>query len=258
MIDFRCNICGTQNSIDEGQKHRELLVCVGCGGNARLRGIVFAIQRAFLSTEQPLTKAMPVKNISGLGFTDSHAYANELARLFNFTNTYFHAEPFLDITSAESAAQYAPQDFVICSDVIEHVLLPMSALRNLRSLVKPGGVLILSVPYLEGYDSIEHFPQLHKWRVVELSPGRHVMVNERTDGTIETFANPHFHGGPGAVLEMRVFGEGDLLARLNYAGFRNVEILEANMPGIGYVWDYRCERTDWHGRGGKSCVMVCK
>lgn len=39
-----------------------------------------------------------------------------------------------------------PYDLVICSEVLEHVLNPTAAIQAIASLVKPGGVVILTVP----------------------------------------------------------------------------------------------------------------
>jgi SAM-dependent methyltransferase len=250
-------------------KHREHLTCVGCQGSARFRGIVHAIQRELLG--DPLgavfRSAAERKDITGIGISDPHIYSFDLDRIFHYTNTFYHREPLLDIIKAESVESYDPVDFVVCSDVLEHVSPPaITAFQNLRKLVQPGGVLILTVPYLEGYDTIEHYPHLYKWKTVEMGDGHYAIVNlrrgdfTRPDGIpyIECFPRPVFHGGPGEVLEMRLFGEGDLRARLAYVGFSSVEAFEANLPEIGYVWDYTVERPEFHDRRAKSCVMVCR
>jgi SAM-dependent methyltransferase len=270
MVRFKCNICGAANSIgDPLMKHRELLNCVNCGSSARFRGVVYAVQTEVLGGPQgAVFQTMGErKDISGIGLSDSDIYGYELARVFSYTNTFYHMEPTLDIMSKESVANYYPVDFVICSDVLEHVPPPaITAFQNLRRLVRKDGVLILTVPYLEGYESIEHYPHLYKWKTVEVGDGIYAVVNLRRGEPgrpdrvphIECFSRPEYHGGPGETLEMRLFGEGDLRARLAYAGFLSVESIEPNISEIGYLWDYHVERPDFHGRRAKSCVMVCR
>jgi SAM-dependent methyltransferase len=270
MVEFRCNLCGAHNSSGNPlMKHRELLNCVACQSSARFRGIVHAIQRELLGNQPGAVFRSTIerRDITGIGFSDSDIYGAELARIFSYTNTFYHTDPLLDIMKAESVANYQPVDFVVCSDVLEHVPPPaITAFNNLRRLVRPDGVLILTVPYLEGYETIEHYPHLYKWKTVELGDGHHAVVNLRRGDIsrpdrvpyIECFPRPEYHGGPGEILEMRLFGEGDLCARLAYAGFLSVEAIEANLPEIGYVWDYNVERPEFHGRRAKSCVMVCR
>jgi SAM-dependent methyltransferase len=269
MVEFRCNLCGTDNSIgDPIQKHRELLICAGCGSCARFRGIVHAIQRELLGARlgTVLRSVAERKELTGLGFSDANVYAKELARIFTYVNTFYHTDPLLDIMTAESVSNFAPADFVVCSDVLEHVPPPaITAFQNLRRLVRPGGVLVLTVPYLEGYETIEHYPHLYRWKIVQMDQYHALLNLRRSDPrsvgsapSFDFFPDPVFHGGPGEVLEMRIYGEGDLRARLAYAGFSAIEEIEPNLLEIGYIWDYHVERPDFHDRRSKSCVLICR
>lgn len=190
--------------------------------------------------------------------SDWDGYARILSELLDYTNTYYHQEPLLDVTNSEHSSRYNGLDFVISTDVLEHIDAPVTkALSNIRSMLKTGGILILSVPYLEGYETIEHFPHLHQYKICDVN-GKYVLVNVRADGRIETFENLSFHGGPGSILERRVFGEGDLISMLHYAGFGSIEIIEPNIERIGYVWDMTVENPLHKGRRGKSYVMICR
>jgi SAM-dependent methyltransferase len=54
-------------------------------------------------------------------------------------------------------------DFVICTDVLEHVQKPWIAIRQLFEVLKPGGFLLLTTPfnfYLHGNQSVRDY-----WRV---------------------------------------------------------------------------------------------
>lgn len=66
-----------------------------------------------------------------------------------------------DITKIPDAAR---SDFVLCTEVLEHVPDPVSAFSRISSLVNPGGYLIISVPFL----SLMH--QSPYWFSAGLSP----------------------------------------------------------------------------------------
>jgi SAM-dependent methyltransferase len=253
---FCCNICGVENPLDLASLHRELVVCRNCGSNARFRGIFHAIQTYVAGRADLKADAERLKRIKGLGFSDAFQYAGRLAESFDYTNTYYHQSPRIDIME-RSTFPKEPCDFIVCSDVLEHVVGDLDvAFKNLRSALKPGGKLIFSVPYLEGEATIEHFPYLDTWKICEVK-GKFFLNNVRADGTQETFTDLNFHGGPGAVLEMRIFGEGDLIGRFKKAGFASIKILEADVMAIGYVWPYVVHRDDHQGRRMKGCVLVC-
>jgi SAM-dependent methyltransferase len=258
ILQFRCNICSTVNEVRFSEIHRELTACSGCNSNARFRGVVKAIQRFILSDSvAPLRQEGEKKTISGIGMSDSLSYATELERIFNYRNTFYHMEPYLDVTNATSAASYRDLDFVISSEVLEHVRAPVTAsLKNIFDILKPGGALILTVPYLEGYETIEHYPHLNEFEIVKTGTSYSV-VNKRPDDAVEYLVNPRFHGGPGAVLEMRVFGEGDLFSMLRYVGFGEIHDLPPTDREIGYFWEGGIESHLWRGRRPKSHVLVC-
>lgn len=43
IIQFKCNICGQKNQIENDAFHRELAICKKCKSNARFRGIIFVL-----------------------------------------------------------------------------------------------------------------------------------------------------------------------------------------------------------------------
>ncbi len=255
---FNCNICGTRNALKDKVRHRELYFCDECGSCARFRGVILAVQRFILADETKSLKEQKIqKSIRSLGMSDSHSYASHLERLFSYTNTYFHTEPFVDVTKYETCNKYINLDFVICSEVLEHVRTPViNCLFNMYSMLKPGGQLILTTPYLSGYESVEHYPHLHDYKIVEHS-GRYVVLNIRKDGLHELHRSPSFHGGPGDVLEMRVFGEGDLMAMIRQAGFSRIDDLEPRSPAVGYDWDEFNFGALYPDRKLKAHVLVC-
>ncbi len=256
---FKCNICGHENNDAAAVIHRELLQCDTCGSTPRFRGVIHAFQKyVYGDTSIPLDQMAPRPELHGIGMSDWGRYASELGRIGSYRNTFYHQEPHLDVTSPESAGRYRNLDYVISSDVLEHVHRPVIAsFSNIVDMLRPGGWLILSVPYLEGNDTLEHYPHLHDYKIIELS-GTYAVVNKRVDGLVELHERPIFHGGDGSVLELRVFGEGELFATLRNAGFSDIIDLKPNIEEIGYVWFPNVEYEIWQGRKSKSHVLLCK
>jgi SAM-dependent methyltransferase len=132
-------------------------------------------------------------------------------------------------------------DFVVSLDVLEHVAPPWSlALVHLRELLKPGGVLVLTVPMLPDGSTIEHFPDLAEYEIVTRGAER-VLVNRTRAGEVQVFEDLVFHGGPGATLEMRICSLPDVLADLRGAGFVDVRPFDRPVPEYGIVWT----STEW-------------
>lgn len=53
--------------------------------------------------------------------------------------------PEFDLVQSEPTGEY---DVVICEQVLEHVIDPDAAVRNLRRLARPGGQILVSTPFL--------------------------------------------------------------------------------------------------------------
>lgn len=174
-----------------------------------------------------------VKSLRGLGASDSHQYAPRLAQIFDYRNTFYDREPRFDFTHpTEPAASY---DFILSSDVFEHVGPPDDqALRTACQLLKPGGVLVFTVPYgLE--ESAEHFPDLYEYGLAEVG-GTTVLVNRTRAGELRVSQNLVFHrNGAGRSLEMRVYSETTLRCALDAAGFTSVKIYSEPNAQFGIV-----------------------
>jgi len=165
------------------------------------------------------------QEITGLGLTDWDNYATKLAEKFAYHNTFYHQEPKLDIVDLAIPPDLIDsQDFIISSDVFEHVTPPVDlAFQNAWRILRPGGVLVLTVPYGLQSETVEHFPELHDFSLIERE-GSYVIRNVTKTGEVQEFANLVMHGGPGATVEMRVFAERDLVGRLRKANFNAVTI----------------------------------
>jgi SAM-dependent methyltransferase len=180
--------------------------------------------------------ANPVrKSIVGIGMTDSECYAGKLEKKFSYRNTYLHKEPKLNILNLDNSDD-GLADFIICSDVLEHVAPPVHlAFHNLFRLLKRDGVLVLTVPLVEKALAKEHFPGLGEYHF-ELRGDRRVLVNRTASDTYEEFSELVFHGGEGETLEMRLFSKEWLLEELKNAGFTRVRVIDEEYPNFGILW----------------------
>jgi SAM-dependent methyltransferase len=177
--------------------------------------------------------------IKGIGMSDWIGYAGTLEKKLGYKNTYYHKPPKLDITSIDPDLE-GTMDFVISSDVFEHVEPPVSvAFENVRKLLKPNGVFIFSVPYNKDGRTEEHFPDLYKYEIVEKN-GAFILKNTTKDGVEQTYDNLVFHGGDGATLEMRCFSEASIKEELLKAGFAHVNIYSKPDFEHGIYWTNNC------------------
>ncbi len=219
---------------------RETPTCEGCGSNVRLRAIIQILSLELFGRSLSVSEFPIRSDIEGLGISDWEVYADRLARKFNYTNTYYHQEPKLDLRAIDAKLE-GTMDFVIATDVFEHIAPPISrAFENVRRLLKPDGVLIFSVPYSqEGKETLEHFAQLHDYEVLERD-GTHVLRNVTEDGVEQIFDHLVFHGGIGSTLEMRLFSKSSLLREFEQAGFGRVKIYKTPDFDHGVYW-----QLDW-------------
>lgn len=235
-LDFVCNVCGTLHCERVADFHREKALCPVCGSNARFRGMVAALGEVLqMPARMPLVDWPAQPQVRGLGMSDWPGYADVLARKMAYVNTHFDQAPQLDIL------QPGPQwlgvhDFVLSTDVLEHVLAPVQkAFDHLLALLKPGGWLVFSVPYTTEPYTREHYPGMVGFEVVQ-TYGQQRVVWQRADGALQLDAEPEFHGGAGATLELRVFGREAVLTHLTQAGFVQVQVMDAPRWGCGYYW----------------------
>jgi SAM-dependent methyltransferase len=203
----------------------------------RYRALVHCLSVGLFGESLPLGRLPERPELAGVGFSDWEPFAEGLAARLGHRNTYLHREPVLDLTSLP-AELAGTMDYVVCSEVLEHVAPPVErAVRACFELLKPGGLLVLTVPYTFEAETMEHYPRLSDYAVVELG-GERVLVNRTRSGEFELHPDPIFHGGDGETLEMRLFALEPLLGLLRAAGFVDIEVADDEVPGAGIVWVY--------------------
>lgn len=234
-VSFRCNVCGAACRATPAALSREVPSCPKCGSTVRMRAIVHLLTSELFGRSIALPDLPLRRDLVGIGLSDSPRYAGPLAAKLGYINTFFHADPRLDIVNVPPD-RVAEAAFIIASDVFEHVAPPVArAFTNARRLLQAGGVMIFSVPYSLAADTVEHFPELHDWRLVETA-GRWQLANRTADGRHQLFTDLVFHGGPGTTLEMRLFSRAGLEREFAAAGFARMRVADDACPEYGIVW----------------------
>lgn len=232
MRAFICNICGTRNEI--AAIDAELASCP-CGSNVRMRALIHLLSVELFGVSLTLLDFPRLKSIRGLGMTDNRCYARTLAEKFDYTNTFYDHEPRLDVTT-QHPELYGKFDFILSADVLEHIAPPLDrALVEISALLQPSGFLVATTPCPQPEKILEHFPELHQYRVVTLG-NTPVLINRRRDGAIEVSENLSFHGGPGSTLEMRQANPAALGDELLRNNFKSVEFLTGDVADSGIVF----------------------
>ena len=135
-MQYTCNICGLRNECHVFELGRETPDCRGCGSNVRMRAIIGLLSYELFGARVPLECFPEDRSIRGVGLSDWDAYAERLAERLSYTNTYYHQEPLLDITRVPEE-KFGSCDFLISTDVFEHVLPPVGeAFVGARQLLK--------------------------------------------------------------------------------------------------------------------------
>jgi SAM-dependent methyltransferase len=239
-LSFRCNICDWLGWTRIETLDREGPSCERCKSSVRLRAIIHILSIELFGRSLSISEFPDRPDIVGLGISDWEVYAAGLQRKFNYTNTYYHQEPKLDLRAIDRKLE-GTMDFVIATDVFEHIAPPIStAFESVRRILKPNGVFVFSVPYAkEGEETIEHFAQLHNYEVLERE-GNHILRNVTEDGVEQIFDRLVFHGGIGSTLEMRLFSESSLMREFQQAGFGRIKIYKEPDFDHGIFW-----QLDW-------------
>jgi SAM-dependent methyltransferase len=233
---WSCIICGFRNKNSEAI--REAMFCGKCNSTWRVRATALGVLVGTGFDKAPFPELSPNWAWRGVGASDHMALVAALASKFDYTNSYYHRFPRLDLLNV-SEDQRRQFGFVICSDVLEHVLPPADrALAGIADLLHDHGFAVLSVPNTslrrgmtaaraKGAPTIEYYPGLKTWKENE---GRVEWLDD--NGDIHTDFEPEFHGGGGQTLAFRQWGMGDFCARVIAAGFKAIGDIPAN-PELG-------------------------
>ncbi len=176
-----------------------------------------------------------VRSLRGLGISDSDAYAAQLREKLDYRNTFHDREPRFDLTNPPPGEAQL-YDFIIASEVFEHVLPPVGrAFENTLRLLKPNGVLLMTVPYSLEPATAEHFPDLAEFGLAKVGDAT-VLVSRSSTGEFEATDRTAFHiGCQGPAPELREFSEAGLREELTKAGLSRVRIYSEDYEEFGIV-----------------------
>lgn len=241
-----CNICGCDTSFiyNERESFRESLFCFHCKTISRYRSIAKGILRAILEltsieAAQSIWQLPSVNNTSlriydtqrsFYGLRSTYPIPDLLSKckwITVETSVYNPSKPLGSKLSPNQSNQniekltYADSSFdvVITSDVMEHVRLDDEAHREIRRVLKPGGVYIFTVPSNRDSETVTR-----------------VRVIDPSDASKDQFlAEKEFHADTlgGQSLAYRIYGK-DLDQKLIDLGF-NVDYEYQNIEKLGIL-----------------------
>lgn len=239
-----CAVCAAQREFtckglqrSASISFRESLACVVCRSNARQRAAAAALfdaidpQRSTVYlTEQAsrfhLHLRRRLKTLIGSEFVAS-AWRRLRIRVWLLRHGNLESVRRQDVTALTLAT--ASVDAVVSMDVLEHVHDYRRALAEFARVLRPGGVLVLTVPF---YSDRAHST---------------LLARIDADGRIEHLHHPpEHHGDPlsGGVLCFHHFGW-ELLDAIREAGFADAEALRLRDPAQGFPeaqWIIRCHK----------------
>ena len=242
QLEGHCAVCDTATRFAYPEQTeagpaslRESLRCARCGANARQRAATSVLleaastMRSTYLTEQAsafyraLRRRLPA--LVGSEFATAPARRWRL-QAWLWRHGLFERLRFADVTALPFAD--AAFDAAMSLDVLEHVPDFRGALREFARILRPGGRLVLTVPFHVDAASTETLAR--RW----------------ADGRIEHLQPPEYHGDPlgGGVLCFHHFGW-DLLQAMREAGFADAEALRVRDPAQGLpesVWVLRATR----------------
>jgi O-antigen biosynthesis protein len=219
-----CNICGETGrfkikninpDIDEMTALRENIYCDNCGSISRDRMMIYGFQQCF-GLSSPLSKLTQDKHFTVLDTSGTRGHPGYFEKLYDYYNIWY--EPDILKSGKYDKRKYGnlekltfPDnyfDVILSSDVFEHIRLDLDAFTEVYRTLKPGGCLILQVPFA-GVDN----------NTIELV---------RVEGDKDIFlAPPQYHAAN--TLVYRIFGGKELIPNLWNLGFF-VKYMDTEIP----------------------------
>jgi SAM-dependent methyltransferase len=213
-----CPLCERRRFMVRLSDNEIAIRCVGCGASAVTLSLVSVLRQL-----EPMLADRHVYELSARG------------ALFKYLNRHagkLTTSEYLDgVRSGESRNGVQCQDvqrltypdasFDVCTstEVFEHVPDDRRGFRQIHRVLKPGGMMIFTVPLRATAITVER-------------------ARRDEAGSIEHWLPPEYHGDPirggGSVLAFRNYGH-DIVDRLRQAGFATAEIIRPPDP---MPWGY--------------------
>lgn len=168
-----------------------------------MRWLIHRLSLELFGRSLPVFEFPRKPNVTALGLSDHGLVADCLVAdclkdRFSYLNTYYDHAPHFDLRFDDSPI--GSLDFLIASEVFEHIEPPVGdAFRNSARILKPSGILLLTVSWICDGNPEEALPVFHDWKLVP-EGSRWVIVNRTPAADIERYCGPVFDGGPGPCL----------------------------------------------------------
>jgi SAM-dependent methyltransferase len=152
-----CNICGSRDgfSYSEAAHPRENFACLGCASTSRDRMLIKTLGNC-LGLVEPLAE-WPRQGLRLMETSGFRATPALLAAKFDYLNLMYEGRAANSIQGDLSrlGLQDASLDFLLTSDVFEHVREDEPAWQEVYRVLKPGATLILQVPALGEFQATQ-------------------------------------------------------------------------------------------------------
>jgi SAM-dependent methyltransferase len=242
-VTGRCSICGWEGEFKNSDQAREGMHCGNCASTSRHRAVMHVLGEVIGTAGLPVFSWPSRKDLVILESSARGPHPVMLADKFDYYGTEFNPEKIASAPRSYADFQslhYADGtfDLVIASDVFEHIRDDHKAFREIYRVLKPGGSLILTVPY--NHD--------------QPATIQRVDTAGKTDVHL---LEPEYHGGGGQTLAYRNYGR-DLLSLIRGAGF-SVARLDLEVPAEGItpqtvIVGAKADFVDFRRRDGSTLV----
>jgi len=207
-----CNICNSNLNYklnyvltaDEVLAFREDLICKNCGSISRDRIMMWALANTISKTGN-LFNIPENKDIRILESTATRGHTKILDSKFEYLNTIFDPDAIKDKKDPKRFADFQKLhfsdnffDYVLASDVFEHVRLDDDGYSEVFRTLKPGGYFLMTVPFSYALEES--------------------LIRVKPEGDKDIFLlPPEYHADN--TLSYRVYGK-DLFKKLTKHGFQ--------------------------------------
>lgn len=208
-----CNICGSSKGFINNHHGalREGLSCKNCGSTSRDRGYIWVLGHTMKFENIPLRDWPVKKSIKILETSGYRSHPAYLTKKFDYCNPKFSDDPkllvenpneFADVENLQYEKDYF--DYVISSDVFEHVRRDNVGFENIYNVLKSGGMFVLTVPLSLGL----------------IENQNRIKIGETKEQDV-ALLNKFYHSDDSLVY--RIYGL-EILHQLNHFGFYSVII----------------------------------